>query len=110
MAADISSAQPIYSAEIIRGLAPLIMKWIQQRLINGDKVTLEEAFSYYISFTGKLDSPDAPLPENDDLLQVNARVAAICERDTASGQTRAAAHAGEAAGDHLDRRHQAQAG
>jgi len=74
MAADISAAQPIYSPETISGLAPLIMKWIQQRLINGDKVTLEEAFSYYISFTGKLDSPDAPLPEDDDMLQVNVRV------------------------------------
>ncbi|CAK8711008.1 hypothetical protein LDFHOB_00115 [Candidatus Electronema aureum] len=68
MAADISSAQPIYSPETISSLAPLIMKWIQQRLISGDKVTLEEAFSYYISFTGKLDSPDAPLPEDDDIV------------------------------------------
>jgi hypothetical protein len=74
MAADISAAQPIYSPETISSLAPLIMKWIQQRLIGGDKVTLEEAFSYYISFTGKLDSPDAPLPEDDDMLQVNVRV------------------------------------
>ena len=74
MAADISSAQPIYSPETISSLAPLIMKWIQQRLIGGDKVTLEEAFSFYISFTGKLDSPDAPLPEDDDMLQVNVRV------------------------------------
>jgi hypothetical protein len=74
MAADISAAQPIYSPETISSLAPLIMKWIQQRLISGDKVTLEEAFSYYISFTGKLDSPDAPLPEDEDMLQVNVRV------------------------------------
>jgi hypothetical protein len=74
MAADISAAQPIYSPETISNLAPLIMKWIQQRLISGDKVTLAEAFSFYISFTGKLDSPDAPLPEDDDLLHVNVRV------------------------------------
>ncbi len=37
-------------------------------------MTLEEAFSFYLSFIGRLDSPDAPLPENDDLLQVNVRV------------------------------------
>jgi hypothetical protein len=74
MAADISAEQPIYSPETISGLAPLIMKWIQQRLISGDKVTLPEAFGFYISFKGRLDSPDDPLPDNDDLLQVNVRV------------------------------------
>jgi hypothetical protein len=74
MAADISTADPIYSPDIISGLAPLIMKWIQQQLINGDKVTLPEACSFSLSFIGRLDSPDAPLPEDDDLLQVNVRV------------------------------------
>ena len=74
MAADISAEQPLYSEETIKGLAPLIMQWIQRRLINGSQVTLPEAFSFYVSFTGKLDSPDAPLPEGDDLLQVNVRV------------------------------------
>uniref|UniRef100_UPI004057B03D hypothetical protein n=1 Tax=Candidatus Electronema sp. TaxID=2698783 RepID=UPI004057B03D len=74
MAADISAEQPIYSEETVKGLAPLIMQWIQRRLINGSQVTLPEAFSFYVSFTGKLDSPDAPLPEGDDLLQVNVRV------------------------------------
>jgi hypothetical protein len=74
MAADISAEQPIYSAETVKGLAPLMMEWIQRRLINGSQVTLPESFSFYVSFTGKLDSPDAPLPEGDDLLQVNVRV------------------------------------
>jgi hypothetical protein len=74
MAADISAEQPIYSAETVKGLAPMIMKWIQRRLINGSQVTLPESFSFYVSFTGKLDSPDDPLPEGDDLLQVNVRV------------------------------------
>ena len=74
MAADISAEQPIYSEETVKGLAPLIMQWIQRRLINGSQVTLPEAFSFSVSFTGKLDSPDAPLPEGDDLLQVNVRV------------------------------------
>lgn len=74
MAADISAEQPIYSPEIIKGLAPLIMKWIQGRMIGGDKVTLPESFSFYVSFAGKLNSPDDPLPDDDDLLQVNMRV------------------------------------
>jgi hypothetical protein len=74
MAADISAEQPIYSAETVKGLAPMIMKWIQQRLINGSQVTLPDAFSFHLSFTGKLNHPDDPLPERDDLIQVNVRV------------------------------------
>jgi hypothetical protein len=75
MAADISAEQAMYSEETIRGLAPLMVKWIQQRLIKGSQVTLEDGFGFYLSFSGKLDSPDAPLPENDNLIQVNMRVA-----------------------------------
>jgi hypothetical protein len=74
MATDISAEQPIYSEETIKGLAPLIMQWIQRRLINGSQVTLPDAFNFHVSFTGRLDSPDAPLPEGNDLLQVNVRV------------------------------------
>lgn len=71
MAADISTAQPMYSAETVKGIGQLMMKWIQQRMINGDQVTLEDAFTFRPSFSGKLDSPDAPLPDNNDLLQIN---------------------------------------
>ena len=74
MAADISAAQPIYSEETIKGLAPLMMQWIQGRLINGSQVTFPEAFSFHLSFTGKLEHPDDPLPEGNDMLQVNVRV------------------------------------
>ncbi|MCW5198501.1 hypothetical protein VU06_01980, partial [Desulfobulbus sp. F3] len=46
-------------------------KAIQRHLINGDQITLEDAFSYRVSFVGKLDAPDAPPPDRDDLIQVN---------------------------------------
>ncbi len=74
MAADISAAQPIYSAETVKALAPLMMQWIQGRLINGSQVTFPESFSFHLSFTGKLNHPDDPLPEGNDMLQVNVRV------------------------------------
>ena len=74
MAVDISTEQPIYSEETIKGLAPLMMQWIQRRLINGSQVTLPDAFNFHISVTGRLNSPDAPLPEGNDQLQVNVRV------------------------------------
>lgn len=70
MAADISSTHPTYGADLLRSVAPLIMEWIQGRLINGDQVTLEDAFSFRPSFTGRLDGPNDPLPDDEDLLHV----------------------------------------
>ena len=71
MAADISASHPNYNADLIRSLAPLIFDWILQRLINGDQVTLKDAFRFRPSFTGRLNSPDDPLPDNGDLLGVS---------------------------------------
>ena len=70
MAADISSTHPNYNADLIRSLAPLIFDWILQRMSNGDQVTLKDAFRFRPTFTGRLNSPDDPLPDNDDLLGV----------------------------------------
>ena len=71
MATDISSTHPNYNADLIRSLAPLIFDWILQRMSNGDQVTLKDAFRFCPTFTGRLNSPDDPLPDNDDLLGVN---------------------------------------
>ncbi len=70
MAADLSALNPNYNADLIRSLAPLMMEWIQGRLINGDRVTLEDAFSFHITVSGRLDGPDDPLPDDDDLIHV----------------------------------------
>ena len=70
MAADISSSHPIYSTDLVLALAPLIMDWIQESLCNGDQVTLKDAFNFRTSFTGKLNHPNDPLPENKDFLHV----------------------------------------
>ena len=71
MAADISSANPVYNADLVRSLAPLIMEWIQGRMINGDQVTLPDGFIFRVSAQGRLDSPDAPLPDDEDMLQAS---------------------------------------
>ena len=75
MGADISRANPIYTEEMISSLGPLIMDWIQQQLINGKQVTFPKAFTFSVSFTGRLDSPDDPLPDNNEILQINVRAA-----------------------------------
>ncbi len=73
MAADISSSHPNYSMNLIRSLAPLMMEWIQRRLSGGDQVTLQDAFNFRLSFSGRLDSPNDPLPEDKDLLHIRVR-------------------------------------
>ena len=70
MAADISTAHPVYNAELIRSLAPLMMAWVQQELLNGDGVNLEEAFSVRLSCSGRLAGPNDPLPNDPDMLHV----------------------------------------
>jgi hypothetical protein len=71
MAADIAAAHPVYNAELLRAVAPLIMDWIQERMINGWQVTFEDAFTFHPSLTGRMSSPDAPLPNANERLQVN---------------------------------------
>jgi hypothetical protein len=71
MAADIATAHPVYNADLVRSLAPLIMEWVQGRMINGDQVTLPNAFIFRVSAQGRLDSPDAPLPDDEDMLQAS---------------------------------------
>jgi hypothetical protein len=75
MAADISAVNPNYNADLLRAVAPLIMDWIQQELINGWQVTLEDAFTFHPSMTGKMAGPDDPLPNANELLQVNVYAA-----------------------------------
>ena len=70
MAADISAAHPNYNADLIRSLAPLIMDWIGDKLLNGTQVNLEEAFSFRLTCSGRLAGPDDPLPGGEDILHV----------------------------------------
>jgi len=71
MAADISTEHPNYNEDLVRSLAPLIMEWIQDRMSNGDQVTLSDAFIFRVSAQGRLDSPNAPLPDNEDMLRAS---------------------------------------
>ena len=71
MAVDISTEHPNYNADLVRSLAPIIMEWVQNQMINGNQVTLPEAFIFRVTAQGRLDSPDDPLPGDEDMLQVS---------------------------------------
>jgi hypothetical protein len=70
MAARMAKALPNYTEEEFRTFIDLHNQLIAESLINGEQVTEENAFTYSLSFTGKLDSPDDPLPPLDECLQV----------------------------------------
>ncbi|WP_417914378.1 hypothetical protein [Candidatus Electronema sp. JM] len=45
---------------------------MQDELAEGNRITLEDAFSITLSFTARLENPDDPLPPLEDCLQVRA--------------------------------------
>ncbi|WP_417916794.1 hypothetical protein [Candidatus Electronema sp. JC] len=74
IAADIARQHPNFSKADILTILRAEDEAVQARLLNGEQVTKEGSFSWYLSFTGRLESPDEPLPPLDDCLQVNVRV------------------------------------
>ena len=70
MATRMAKALPNYTEEEFRTFIDLHNQLIAESLINGEQVTEENDFSYSLSFTGKLDSADDPLPPLEECLQV----------------------------------------
>ncbi|MCI5151003.1 MAG: hypothetical protein D3916_16740, partial [Candidatus Electrothrix sp. MAN1_4] len=73
LAKRMEKAQPNYSEEEFRSFLSLRNEIIQEALINGEQVTEENAFIHNLSFTGRLDEPDDPLPDINECLQVRVR-------------------------------------
>jgi hypothetical protein len=75
LAAEIAEANPNFNEEAVRTILTSRKEKIRQHLINGNKVVEENAFSFTLSLTGRLDSPDDPLPPLDECLQVRVYAA-----------------------------------
>jgi hypothetical protein len=70
MATRMAKALPNYTEEEFRTFIDLHNQLIMESLINGEQVTEENDFIYTLSFTGKLASPDDPLPPLEECLHV----------------------------------------
>jgi hypothetical protein len=70
MAARMAKVLPNYSEEEFRTFIDLHNQLIAESLSSGEQVTEENAFTYSLAFTGRLNSPDDPLPPLDQCLQV----------------------------------------
>jgi hypothetical protein len=70
LAAEIARDNPLWDEEMIKAVILARDKTIMKQLINGNKVTFEDAFSYSLSFHARLNEPDDPLPPVEDMLRV----------------------------------------
>lgn len=74
IAADIARQHPNFNEADILTILHAEDEAIRTRLLNGEQVTKEGSGSWSLSFTGRLDSPDDPLPPLDESLHVNVRI------------------------------------
>ncbi len=79
IAADIARKHPNFNESDILTILNAETEAIQERLLNGEQVTFEGSFSYFPSFTGRLDSPDDPLPPFVEFLCQNAQAERLPE-------------------------------
>jgi hypothetical protein len=75
IAADIALRHRNFSQSDILTILRAEDEAIKARLLNGEQVTKEGSFSWSLSFTGRLDNADDPLPPLHECLRVNVRVA-----------------------------------
>ena len=70
-AALIAMRNPLYNQELAKGFLRLLAEVLEEGLSNGNQFTLDDLFTCHISFTGRMDAPDDPMPPLEESLQVN---------------------------------------
>jgi hypothetical protein len=70
VAARIALRNPVYNEGLVKGFLEELAKDVLDAVVNGNQVRIANLFTCHISLTGRLDSPDAPLPPLEDCLQV----------------------------------------
>ncbi len=76
LAAAMTEENPNYSVEDNKTMLANLVRVIQTNLLNGTQSTIDGAFTFGISFTGRLDAPDDPLPPLEECLHVDVHVLA----------------------------------
>ncbi|CAK8723604.1 MAG: hypothetical protein CDV28_10320 [Candidatus Electronema aureum] len=76
LAVAMNEENPNYSVEDAKTMLALLKRVIQKKLLNGEQATIDGMITFGFSFTGRLDTPDDPLPPVDETLHVDVRVLA----------------------------------
>ncbi|MCI5179827.1 MAG: hypothetical protein D3911_11020 [Candidatus Electrothrix sp. AW3_4] len=74
IADDIALRHPNFSKADILTILRAEDEAVQARLLNGEQVTKEGSWSWFVSFSGRLNHPTDPLPPIDQCLNVNVRI------------------------------------
>ena len=70
LAARMEQRNPLYTQTLAKSFFIDLADEMSEQLVNGNQVTLDKLFTCHITFTGRLDSPDDPLPPLEESLQV----------------------------------------
>ncbi len=74
LAAAMAEENPNYTVDDAKTMLAVLRQVIEKQLINGNQATIDGMLSFGLSFTGRLESPDDPLPPPDESLHVDVRV------------------------------------
>ena len=72
LAAEVVQMHPNYAQEDAKTIIMAAMEQIGANLIKGNQVVLPDAFTFHLSFTARLESPDDPMPPVEEMLNVRA--------------------------------------
>jgi hypothetical protein len=70
LAAEVVQMHPNHAQEDAKTIIMAAMQRIGVNLINGNQTVLPDAFTFGLSFSARLESPDDPLPPVEDMLNV----------------------------------------
>lgn len=71
LAAAMSAENPNYTEEAAKTMLVTLVRVLKKTLLDGKQATIDGALTFGLSFTGKLDSPDDPLPHAEEILHVD---------------------------------------
>jgi len=77
LAARIAQKHPALDEEMVKTTLAALVEEIQIDLINGNQSVLTDAFTFRVSLNARLDSPDAPLPPVDEILNMRVIVSRV---------------------------------
>ncbi|MCI5159175.1 MAG: hypothetical protein D3906_12235, partial [Candidatus Electrothrix sp. AUS1_2] len=74
LAAAMAEENPNYTVDDAKTMLAVLRRVVEKQLLNGNQATIDGMLSFGLSFTGRLESPDDPLPPADESLHVDVRV------------------------------------
>jgi hypothetical protein len=83
LAEEMARDNPLWDKKMIKEVLMERDRTIMRQLINGNQVTLENAFSYRLSFNARLNGPDDPLPPAEKMLRVKVSASRTFVKETA---------------------------